>query len=317
MDNALTAPAAPLPARIEHGTIAQRLAEYESQSKGAFSANTVRAIRSDTAIFTQWCAERGAASLPAFPKTVAAFVADMGAHKAPATVGRYVSSIDHLHRAAGLEPVGSSNAVRLALRSLRRAKGTAQRQAKPLRRDTLDNALAKAGTTLAAKRDRALLALAYDTLCRASELVALDAGDVSRDVDGATCYVARSKTDQEGAGSLRHVAPDTFAIVQDWITAAGLGKDDPLFCALASKSKGGRLTTRDVARIYKARVGDAYSPHSSRVGAAVDQKAGGISTGEIMTAGGWASERMVSRYTVKLAAGESGSAKLAKLQGRA
>ena len=79
-----------------------------------------------------------------------------------------------------------------------------------MRRSDIEAALAGMGSSLIELRDAALLSLAYDSLARASELVALNVSDLQHGGNGATVYIARSKTDQEGAGQYRFVAPDTF-----------------------------------------------------------------------------------------------------------
>ena len=297
--------------------VSLRLASYTELSRGAYSANTMRAIRSDTSIFQAWCAETGYAyGPPASAETVAAFVDAMGQTRKPATVSRYVASIDHMHRALDQPVPGASNAVRLALRRLRRAKGTRQDQAKPLRWPTIEKALGRMGDELIDLRDAALLCLAYDTFARASELVAVNVGDIQQDVDGATCFIARSKTDQDGEGDYRFIARTTHQRIMEWVRAAHLDRDDPLFIPLSFSNQNDRLGTRDVSDIFRRRCGDGFSAHSTRVGAAQDAKAAGATTGAIQQAGGWKSERMVSRYTEKLAAKESAAAMLAKAQGR-
>lgn len=297
--------------------LARRLVIYAEASRGAYAKNTLRAIRSDTSIFLTWCEDSGHDyGPPASAETVAAFVDAMGATRKPATVSRYIASIDHLHRALDLQVPGASNAVRLALRRLRREKGTRQDQAKPLRWVTLDRALRRMGGELIDLRDAALLCLAYDTFARASELVAVNTDDVQSDVDGATCYIARSKTDQEGEGSYRFIAPSTYLRIIDWMRAAHLEKGDPLFIPLGFAARNDRLGTRDVSEIFRRRCGDRFSAHSTRVGAAQDAKAAGASTGAIQQAGGWKSERMVARYTEKLSATDSAAAILARVQGR-
>jgi hypothetical protein len=59
-------------------------------------------LRADVSIYTAWCSEHGRAALPASADTVAAFIDDMAATRAPATARRYVSSIATFHRAAGV-----------------------------------------------------------------------------------------------------------------------------------------------------------------------------------------------------------------------
>lgn len=139
-----------------------------------------------------------------------------------------------------------------------------------MRRAHIDGALERMGSRLIDLRDAALVSLAYDTLCRASELVALNVGDVQEQGRDAVAYIAKSKTDQEGAGDFRFVARDTYARVRAWAQAAGLEPDEPLFVPMSRNDRGERLTRRDVDRIYQRRVGEGFSAHSTRVGAAVE-----------------------------------------------
>jgi len=301
---------------IDPGSIDQRLARYAEQSRGAYAPNTMRAVRSDTAIFATWCTHAGRTYLPADADDVALFIDVMGQTRKPATVARYVASIDHLHRALDLPPPGAGNAARLALRRLRRDKGVRQDQAPALRWQTIQRAIGIMGDDLLALRDAALLCVAYDTFARASELCAFNVGDLEQDVDGATAFLRASKTDQEGEGDHRFIAPSTYARVAAWVRAARLEKTDPLFVPMGFNARNGRLAPDDVSAIFARRCGEKYSAHSTRVGAAQDALAAGASTGAIQQAGGWKSERMVLRYAGRIAAKESAAAMLAQLQGR-
>ena len=313
--------AASVPARITgaDAATARRLADYARAARGAFAPSTERAIRGDTRRFAEWAEAAGhPATLPVPPETVAAYVDAMAASLAPATVSRYVASLNHLHRAAGHPVPGSAEVVRLALRRMRRAKGTAQRQAKGLTRDRLDLALARLdGGPLLHVRDAALLALAYDTLARSAELVAFDVADLTPDgTGGATAHIRRSKTDQEGEGRHAYVAPDTWRRVKAWIAAADLAEGDALFSPHGPASTRDRLSTGDVRRIFKRHLGARYSGHSARVGATQDATAAGIDVGATAQSGGWKDARMPLRYGAKVAARRSGAARLAHLQGR-
>ena len=50
---------------------------------GALSGNTERAMRSDLAIYSAWCEERGLPALPGSAETIAAFVDAMSRVRAP------------------------------------------------------------------------------------------------------------------------------------------------------------------------------------------------------------------------------------------
>jgi integrase len=264
---------------------------------------------------------------PATPASVAAFIDALAATRAPASIRRYVASIATLHRAAGVASPTASPEVTVALRRLHRAKGRAQAQAAPLNRPLAERLLAAGGTTLRDAHNRALLAVAYDTLCRRSELVALQAADLQPGADGAgTVLIRRSKSDPEGAGLVRFIAPDTLRHLAVWLAVSGIA-DGPLFRAvLKGGHVGGALDGAEEPRLFKQMARAAGVPaadvarisgHSSRVGAAQDMVRHGIELPAILQAGGWRTAEMVSRYTARLDARRSGAAKLAVLQNRA
>ncbi len=221
----------------------ERLEQHAQAARGAFADNTLRAMASDSRIFAAWCQDQGRAVLPATPETVAAFIDAQAETKARATVERYRSSIAALHRAAGLQNPCTNEIVRLAVKRMNRAKGRRQKQAEPLNRGSIERMLdvktperlhrrvteAKRETPLIALRNAALIAVAYDTLLRRSELVSLYIGDLHKGADGSgTVLVRRSKADQEGEGAIKYLAPDTMAYLEAWLATAALS-DGPLF----------------------------------------------------------------------------------------
>ena len=294
---------------------------------GAFSENTERALRSDLAIYAAWCALDGRRALPASPGTVAAFVDAMAETRKPATVRRYVTSIAIAHRIVGCADAAGSEPVRLALKRMHRSKGRRQDQAKGLTWPLRNRLLDAAGERLIDDRNRALLAVAYDTLLRRAELASAQVADLFEETAGdATLLVRRSKTDREGEGETVWVAPDSLLLVKAWLRRAGIAEG----CLFRSVAKGGRiggpLPPGQVPRIFKAmaRAADlppaavgALSGHSTRVGAAQDMVGAGIGLPSILQAGRWKSTAMVSRYAARLQARQNGAAQLARLQGRA
>jgi len=322
---ALTKPDSGLPVVADDRLVA-KLEDHARHAKGAYSENTMRAVRSDTGIFTAWCSDHGLMALPASPETLTAFIDAMSATKAPATVRRYVASIAHLHRAAGVENSAAAEIVKLALKRMSKANGTRQAQAAPLNRPLVDKITGAMGEALIDKRDRALISLAYDTLCRRSEIVALDLADLEIGDDGTgTALIRRSKTDQAGEGSVRFLAFDTCQHLATWISAAKI-TEGALFRAVRKGDWiNGRLGGGDVARIVKRRacaagvepeIVSALSGHSSRVGAAQDLVAADLGVAEVMQAGGWKTPTMVARYTEHLQARRGAMAKLAAKQDR-
>ncbi len=311
----------------DRGAAAEGMPDALAQAmEGAFSANTKRALKADLRIYTAWCAEEGREALPATPDTVAAFVDAMAATRAPATVRRYVASIAMAHRATGSPEAQRSPAVTLALKRMHRDRGRRQAQAPALTWPLRQRLVEAAGDRPIDTRNRALLALAYDTMLRRSELVALRVRDlaVDRTTGAATVLVRNSKTDAEGEGAVLYVAPDTMALVAEWLELSGVA-DGRLFRSLCRGRLGEALDPSQIPRIYKAmarRAGieaglaDRLSGHSPRVGAAQDMVAYGIGLPAIQQAGRWKSPDMVHRYGERLLAGRSAAAQLARMQGR-
>ena len=296
-----------------------------ASARGALSGNTERAMRSDLAIYAAWCAERELPALPARAETIAAFVDAMAKLRAPATVRRYVASIAAAHRALGLGKTAKAEPVRRALQRMHRRKGRRQEQAKGLTGALRERLLDATGEGLIDARNRALLAVAYDTLLRRGELVALQVADIVEEVDGAaTVLVRRSKADPEGRGATVYLARDSVALVREWLQRSGV-REGRLFRSLARGAVGERLDASQVPRIFKAMAERAGLPvevvqhisgHSTRVGAAQDMVASGIGMAAILHAGRWKTPAMVNRYGEGLLARRSGAAQLARLQHR-
>ena len=296
--------------------ITERLADYARQAAGALAPNTERAIRADTAIFATWCSAAGLPSLPAAPDTVARFVDAMAESRKPATIRRYVASIAHLHRAAGLDEPSQATTVKLALKRLGRQHGSRQVQAAPLGELAVERVLATTGDRVIDLRDIALLLVARDMLGRRSELVALQVDDITYGDDGsATVLVRKSKTDPTGAGAVLWLAPRTTAALRAWLAAAGVTTGALFRSVDRGGMAGGPLDPGDVARRFKAlakRAGiepAAISGHSARVGMCQDLVAAGADLPAVMQAGRWKSPAMPARYSERLAAGHGAVAK--------
>lgn len=320
--------------------LAERLEAHTRAARGAFADNTVRALAADSRIFAAWCRASGRTMLPATPETVAAFIDAQAELKSRATIERYRSSIAALHRAAGLPNPCNDELVRLAVKRMSRAKGRRQKQAEPLNRPSIERMLERKTPTrlhrrlteagrdvpLIALRNAALVAVAYDTLLRRSDLVALLIEDLERAGDGSgTILVRRSKTDQEAEGAIKYLALDTMSHVSAWLAAAGLERG-PLFRPL---TKGGRvgaaaLGNAEVYRLYReiataagVKLARPPSGHSTRVGATQDMFAAGFELLEVMQAGSWKTPAMPARYGERLRAQRGAARKLATLQNRA
>ena len=305
---------------------AHRLVAYFEAARGAFSYNTERALRADVEIFEFWCRQQGLEAVPAGPATVVAFIDAMARLKAPSTVRRYVSSIATLHKALGQTSPLESAPVRFALQRMHRLRGRRQAQVQGLTWPMRNRLLEVAGDRLIDVRNRALLAVAYDTLLRRSELVSLEMTDLLEDIDGsATLLVRAGKTDPDRRGAMLYLARDTVKLVRAWLEAGGLGEGLLFRSVWKDGAVRGKLDPSQVPRIYKRmarRAGlpddvvDALAGHSTRVGPVQDMIACGIELPAILQSGRWKTTRMVQRYGERLLARRSGAAQLAERQQR-
>ena len=264
--------------------------------------------------------------MPAGAATVVAFIDDMARLKAPSTVRRYVSSIATLHKALGQTNPLESAPVRFALQRMHRLRGRRQAQVQGLTWPMRNRLLEAAGDRLIDVRNRALLAVAYDTLLRRSELMSLEVSDLLVDIDGSATLLVRSgKTDPDRRGAMLYLARDTVKLVRTWLEAGGVGEGLLFRSVRKDGAVRGKLDPSQVPRIYKGmarRAGlpddivDALAGHSTRVGPVQDMIACGIELPAILQSGRWKTTRMVQRYGERLLARRSGAAQLAERQQR-
>lgn len=290
-----------------------------------YSPSSKRAYTADWKVFCNWCAGQSINPLPASPESVAAYVDYDGQHRKPATIARRLAAIASIHRDHDHPDPTKARDVKIALKRLYRQKGKRQSQALAITHETREEMLKSAPRTLRGLRDKALLSVAYDTGCRRAELVSILIEDIERFDDGSgTVLLRKTKTDQEGAGHVRYIAPDTVRAVDNWLDRASI-EDGLLFRAVSGNKVRDLMPDASVSKTFK-RLGrgaqldratySQYSGHSTRVGMAQDMAAAGIDLVAIMQAGGWKSPVMVARYIERLNAKNGASAKLAALKGR-
>jgi site-specific recombinase XerD len=307
---------------------AEKLSGWSSMAQGAFAANTIRAWKADWEIFSEFCHTYQVASLPALPHTVRDFVFECVANeKKPATIRRYVSTIGRAHRAANLPDLTSTDAVKLALKEMSRSVPARQRQARGLVWAEIAQFLEFEARNLRDIRDRALVTVAYDTMCRRDELVNLRIEDISDSGDGSgSVLIRRSKTDTAGEGATAYLSPLTMRLVAGWLQASQL-KSGPLFARVVGRNGVGDPLTAQIVTAVLRKVGQwiglepeewqKISGHSVRVGAAQDLLALNIDMASVMQAGRWRDTRMPMRYGEKVLASRGAMARAAKSQGRA
>lgn len=303
------------------------LVQWSAMAKEAYSKNTQRAQRADGAVFQGFCERVGLEFFPAAPMTIRAFIEDcVKVGKKPATVRRYVATIARAHLAAGLTSPCASEPVRLALKEMGQKTSSRQRQALALGWKEIKEFIETAGDGLRADRERALLCVAYDTMARRSELVALNLEEASFMPNGSgTVLIRRSKTDREGQGATAYLSRETVKWLRAWLDSAGV-REGAIFRRLVSQNRvGERLHADIIADIYKrvarwiqmpAKQVALVSGHSIRIGATQDLLALNIDLASVMQAGRWKSTAMPMRYGEEVLAGRGAMARAASLQGR-
>lgn len=290
--------------------------EYRRRSEAAFAPATLKNYRMILRLFSQWCDQRElSAEPPISPSIVAAWIDDMGGRLAATTIETRLWGIAELHRSHFLPTPTTHRLVELAVKGMKRKYGSATRQAPPLGKKEVLAAIGKLGNTRIEMRDKALLWIATDSWCRASEICGFRVKDLQRQDDGSSLlFVSRSKTDQNGQGAYAFLSSKGTDAVIDWIDEAGLKADHAI---LTKSQRGGSKTPMDPAtlsRIIRRCTGrNDVSAHSTRVGGVQDAFRLGCDLSSIMVAGRWTSPEMPARYARRLLASQSAAARVSEV----
>lgn len=277
-----------------------RIAELVRES---LAPNTRAAYLGDLSHFESW-----GGRIPAEPETVAAYLATHADALSVATLNRRLAALAKIHRSHGVANPTSSELVKSVLRGLKRVKGMAQRQAKPLLKEDLTLALDTTGEGLRDLRDRALLLIGFAGGFRRSELVGLTCGDVERVRQGMVLTLRRSKTDQTGEGRkigipLARGLWCPVGALEQWLATSGI-VEGALFRPVDRHGRIGlqALSGGAVCLVVKDRVRavgidpSGYSGHSLRAGLATSAAQAGVPSRKIRQQTGHASDAMLARY---------------------
>lgn len=190
-----------------------------------------------------------------------------------------------------------------------------------LTKNLREKLIAACPKTLLGIRNRAIIAVGYDTLCRRSELVGLRVEDLAKLKGGAmSILVRRAKNDPFGDGRLGYLTPKTVKLLKDWLKASKIKKgwmfrriyDNRI---IGASNFNPYTITRiikelaEAAKLDKSLVAQ-LSGHSMRVGAAQDMMTSGIGLLPVMQAGGWKSMNIVGRYVQEASVSQNGIAQL-------
>jgi site-specific recombinase XerD len=278
--------------------------------EGAYAPSTIRAYRADFTDFIHFCGDRNANALPAAPNLVVQYISQLtGSGRSSASIRRALCGLSAIHRLNRFDDPTKDPDVTLEMRRMHRKLGRSSSQAVSINADILNKLLLATDDSIRGIRDRALLLVAYDTLCRRSELVSLQVKDVKinikNGIETSSILLRKSKTDQDSMGRWLYLSQRAHLTLIEWMKE--LPKEQEiLFCGLnRSLDISEQIGAGQINRIYKkiARkagldesVIEGVSGHSMRVGAAQDLLNSGASMPIIMQRGRWSKTDTVMRY---------------------
>ena len=288
------------------------LSQTLQRIEGAYAPATIRAFKADFNTFIAYCKEHQTTPLPTHPSTVSNYIDHLSSGKfTSAYIRRILVSISTIHKLNRFEDPTKDCDVQLAMRRMHRKLGRSSKQVAAITKDILHKMLDTTENDLRGIRDRALLQVAYDTLCRRSELVDLMVQDITNNtsISSQNCYLSiklrKSKTDQNSQGKWLHLSESASSALKEWLSISDISSG-PIFRGInRGNAIGEKLGSGQIARIYKRMASKAHlscdtikniSGHSMRVGAAQDLLREGMSLPNIMNRGRWSKTDTVMRY---------------------
>ena len=278
--------------------------------EGAYAHASIRAYRADFNTFIQFCEDLNEESLPALPSSIANFIIKLSNDKrSSAGIRRAICGISTIHKLNRMDDPTKDPDVSIEMRRMHRKLGRSAKQAGSINLDILDQMLLATDDSIRGLRDKALLLVAYDTLCRRSELVSLQVKDVKitikNDIQNTSILLRKSKTDQDSMGKWLRLSQRAGVALMEWIKQLPEGQEN-IYCGLnragnISLHLGGGQVNRIYKRIAKKAGLDesiikGISGHSMRVGAAQDLLRSGASMPIMMQKGRWSKSDTVMRY---------------------
>jgi len=286
------------------------LAKSIEKIDGAYAYSTIRAYKADFIQFIEFCEERNEGALPTKPLLVVDFITQLSNGKrSSASIRRALCGISTIHKLNRLDDPGKDPDVALEMRRMHRKLGRSSKQACGINVDALNKLISATDDSIRGIRDRALLLVAYDTLCRRSELVSLQVKDIKinnkNGIESSSILLRKSKTDQDSTGKWLHLSSRAHGALIAWMKHLPENQE-MLFCGLnRSFDLSPNIGAGQINRIYKRIARKAgldeseikrISGHSMRVGAAQDLLNSGASMPMIMQRGRWSKTDTVMRY---------------------
>ncbi|MCR8641524.1 tyrosine-type recombinase/integrase [Paenibacillus sp. N1-5-1-14] len=266
--------------------------------------NTIRAYQSDWKNFVTFCNQHNFRSLPAVSDTVVLYLSELSKTHKYSTIKRKVASINKAHISANqLTPI--NHVVKELLNGIARTIGHKQTPKTALILDDLKTIIDNIDvSTIAGKRDKALILVGFTTASRRSELVLLNVEDISFTPKGMDISIYESKNNAYVTKSVLLIANAYCPVsaVNEWLLASQI-KTKAIFRSISKTGTvNERLTEQSVANIIKKYASISgldptmYAAHSLRSGLATSAAMEGYSESEIMHQTAHNTHEMVGRY---------------------
>lgn len=215
----------------------------------------------------------------------------------PASLQTHLAALAYYNEVFGGTNLKADKDIKNTLKLIRRERGTAQKQAKPIMLPEIKDIAANKNIPL---RDKALLVLGFVTACRRSELSNLNVSDLTFKKEGVEVLIRKSKTDQEGAGFTKYVAVGhkrfcPVQILKDYLEEREDSDKIHDHDALFLNKNGKRLIPKGVGRIVTKYFNDTTG-HGLRAGFVSQAALAGIQVNRIAEQTGHKSLDMVNRY---------------------
>jgi site-specific recombinase XerD len=278
--------------------------------EGAYAPNTIRAYKSNFEFFIDFCDENNEIAFPAAPEILVKYIKHISSGLLKSSsIKIAIASISAIHRLnSETDPTHHAD-VKIEMRRMYRTLGRFAKQAYGINKDLLEKMIGATDDSLRGLRNRAILLVAYDTLCRRSEMVNLSIEDLkitqTNDERKIELTLRKSKTDPEGFGRPLYLSKKAQKAIFEWIQKANI-RSGKLFRAIYGKNKlKENLNLGQINKIYKnlakksnvqASVIQKISGHSFRIGAAQDLLNRKKNLLEIMNRGRWKKIDTVMRY---------------------
>jgi len=269
--------------------------------KNSKANNTVRAYESDFKDFSLFCVKNGFKYLPTEPKVLSLYLTYLSKTSKFSTLKRRIASIKVIHKIKGHYLDANHPIIMENLLGIKRVNGAYQKPKKPLLINNLKLIIKvlneKEKNEKKKIRNKSLILLGFSGGFRRSELVNLDYDDLEFVDEGLKIFIKRSKTDQEGQGSIKAIpyfSNEEYCPVikiKDWIRYSNI--TDGKIYNISDKSVS--LTIKKYASLAGLDP-NLYGGHSLRSGFATSAAEAGAEERNIMAMTGHKTTQMVRRY---------------------